>query len=180
MAKKRKVKRSKTKIRTITKNVPVIVQPSLSLRKRKRRVKSVRKMRKTRTRTRTRSKSLIKRFPSGTIEMVKTAALTGVGAIGGSMIANKAPVPENLKPVIPVLAGLGLLMVTKGNKDFAPICTGAILASLLSIAKKVNPNVSLAGTNIGLPITLQGTNLGIPVSSEIVASNPIEELLISR
>lgn len=179
MPKKKKTRRAKTKVRTITKNVPVIVQSSLPVtrkRKRKRKITNVRKLRRIR-RT---SKKLIKGIPSGTLDMVKSAALTGVGAIGGSMIANKIPVPDNIKPIIPAVAGLGLLMVTKGNKNFVPICTGAILASLLSIAKKVNPNVSIAGNNIGLPITLQGNNLGIPVTSEIVASNPIEELLISR
>lgn len=178
MAKRKRIKSRKK--RTTRRSPSVVVVKTASTPTRRKRRKSrksiTRSVRFASRRRKKYSRSLIKGLPSGTVESVKTAALTGVGAIGGSLVASKLPVPENIKTFIPAALGIGLLMMAKGNKMVVPISTGAILASLLSVAKKVSPNMSIAGNNVGLPMVVKN-NLGI--SSDISnINNPIEELLL--
>lgn len=170
-----------------------------SKRRRIRRVKTVKQPKAVKTRTRTvvkyrnrfiktrsksrrvRSRKSILGMPNNVLDHVKTAALTGAGAIGGSIIANKTPIPENLKPLVPIALAIGILSLSKGNKTLVPVATGSILASLLTLSKKISPSLTLAGTDIGMPVTLKGTNnLAIPYGSDNSFTNPIEQLLLAQ
>jgi hypothetical protein len=179
-------------------NMPKRKRSVKSKRRRIRRVRTVKRP-KARTRTKTvvkyrnrfiktrsksrrvRSRKSILGMPNNVLDHVKVAALTGAGAIGGSIIANKTPVPENLKPLVPIALAIGILSLTKGNKTLIPVATGSILASLLTISKKISPNLSLAGSDIGLPVTLKGSNnLAIPYGSDNSFTNPIEQLILAQ
>lgn len=85
----------------------------------------------------------------------------GAGAVALGTVANKLPVPEQVKPFIPALVGIAALNTVKGKVAQAvlPVVVGAMVYSTVAAAKKFIPNLQLAGEKLGIKYNAAKNNL---------------------
>lgn len=159
---KRKVSRSrKTKIRSFVpeKLEPIIIKGgSIMAKRRKSRkarkyhgipVAGKRRSRKSRRYHGFEGRRKARRYHGGArlniIGLATDIVGLGVGAVGGSFIAQKVPVPNaKIKALIPIALGLGLGMTKFGRSSIAKAAAGGMIAvGTLSLVKQFFPTVPL-------------------------------------